>query len=478
MKRKMVVAIYIRVSTQEQALEGYSIDEQQKRLLSFCEAKNWTVYKIYVDSGYSGSNLDRPAVQQLIKDAERHCFDMVLIYKLDRLSRSQKDTMHLLEDVFLVNNVDLVAMNESFDTSTPFGRAMIGILSVFAQLERENIKERTSMGRKARISKGYFHGSHPPLGYQFKPGGNDLEINQYESVIVREIFDKFLSGATIYSIAEDMEKTYGNNVRGWNNTMIRRILRNPVYFGKVRYGGETFDGLHEPLISEKDFAKVQAVLTRNKELDRRTYDYRTSTGKTADHLLTGLLYCGDCGARMAYNKVSKNVSRYSCYSVSRKNKVLIRSDYCTNRLNPYSAHELEELILGEIAKLAKDPDHVVETIETTSPDDKSTPIRNRLDEVNTQVSKLLDLYQLGFTDLSQISEKLEALKDEKNKLENQLENLKVIPTIDVNAVYETLEDFDDLLEYGTPQEIHAVVHTLIDKIVILNDDIKIYWSFC
>ena len=181
---------------------------------------------------------------------------------------------------------------------------------------------------------------------------------------------------------------------------------------------------------------------------------------------------------MAYNKVSKNVSRYSCYSVSRKNKVLIRSDYCTNRLNPYSAHELEELILGEIAKLAKDPDHVVETIETTSPDDKSTPIRNRLDEVNTQVSKLLDLYQLGFTDLSQISEKLEALKDEKNKLENQLENLKVIPTIDVNAVYETLEDFDDLLEYGTPQEIHAVVHTLIDKIVILNDDIKIYWSFC
>lgn len=103
---------------------------------------------------------------------------------------------------------------------------------------------------------------------------------------------------------------------------------------------------------------------------------------------------------------------------------------------------------------------------------------NQLDGVNTQVSKLLDFYQLGFTDLSQISEKLESLKDEKNKLENQLENLKVIQTIDVDAVYETLEDFDDLLEYGTPQEIHAVVHTLIDKIVILNDDIKIYLSFC
>lgn len=478
LKNKTVVAIYIRVSTQEQALEGFSIDEQQRRLLSFCEAKNWTVYKSYIDPGYSGSNLNRPAIQQLIKDAENHCFDMVLIYKLDRLSRSQKDTMHLLEDVFLSNKVDLMAMNESFDTSTPFGRAMIGILSVFAQLERENIKERTSMGRKARISKGYFHGSHPPLGYQFKPGGNDLETNPYESIMVREIFEKFLNGETIYSIAQCMAETYGNNVREWSNTMVRRILKNPVYVGKVRYGGDLFDGLHESLVSEKDFAKAQAVLVRNKELDRRTYEYKTPAGGTADHLLTGLLYCGDCGARMAYNKVSKNVNRYSCYSVSRKNKSLIRSEYCTNRLNPYTAQELEELILGEISKLSKFPNGVLETIEQASPEDKSTPIQTRLDEINAQISKLLDLYQLGFTDLSQISEKLESLKDEKNKLENQLENLKITPTIEVDAVYETLEDFDDLLEYGTPHEIHSVVHTLIDKIVILNDDIKIYWSFC
>ena len=477
MKNKTVVAIYIRVSTQEQALEGYSIEEQQKRLLSFCEAKNWTVYKTYIDPGYSGSNLNRPAIQQLIIDAGHRCFDMVLIYKLDRLSRSQKDTMHLLEDVFLRNNVDLVAMNESFDTSTPFGRAMIGILSVFAQLERENIKERTSMGRKARISKGHFHGSHPPLGYHFKPGGNELELDPYESVIVREIFDTFLNGATIYSIAQSMSETYGHNVRDWNNTVIRRILRNPVYMGKVRYGGEIFDGLHEALISQKDFAKVQAILVRNKELDRRTYTYKTPAG-TADHLLTGLLYCGDCGARMAYNKVSKNISRYSCYSVSRKNKLLIKSDYCTNRLNPYTARELEELILGEISKFAKFPDNVLDTMDRTSSNDKSEPIQNRLDEVNTQISKLLDLYQMGFTDLSQISEKLEALKDEKNKLENQLDNLKIIPTIDVDTVFETLENFDDLLEYGSPQEIHAMIHTLIDKIVILNDDIKIYWSFC
>ena len=162
MKNKTVVAIYIRVSTQEQALEGYSIEEQQKRLLSFCEAKNLSVYKTYIDPGYSGSNLNRPAIQQLILDAEHHSFDMVLIYKLDRLSRSQKDTMHLLEDVLLCNNVDLVAMNESFDTSTPFGRAMIGILSVFAQLEREISKNVQAWGEKL-VSVKVISTDHIPL---------------------------------------------------------------------------------------------------------------------------------------------------------------------------------------------------------------------------------------------------------------------------------------------------------------------------
>ena len=134
--KKFKVALYIRVSTQEQAREGYSIEEQDKKLSAYCTVKDWIVFEKYIDPGYSGSNIKRPALQKLISDAQSHKIDLVLVYKLDRLSRSQKDTMYLLEDVFLPNDVDLVALNESFDTSTPFGRAMIGILSVFAQLER------------------------------------------------------------------------------------------------------------------------------------------------------------------------------------------------------------------------------------------------------------------------------------------------------------------------------------------------------
>ncbi|HBG12143.1 MAG TPA: integrase, partial [Clostridium sp.] len=137
MKKVKRTALYIRVSTTEQAQEGYSIGEQKERLEQYVKAMGWIISGEYIDPGFSGSNTDRPALNKLIDEINQH--DIVLVYKLDRLSRSQKDTMLLIEDVFLKNDVDIVSMSESFDTSTPFGRAAIGLLATFAQLERENI---------------------------------------------------------------------------------------------------------------------------------------------------------------------------------------------------------------------------------------------------------------------------------------------------------------------------------------------------
>ena len=131
------VAIYVRVSTTKQEEEGYSIDEQKAKLSSYCSIKDWSVYKIYTDGGFSGSNTERPALERLIKDAKERKFDTVLVYKLDRLSRSQKDTLYLIEEVFIKNDIEFLSLQENFDTSTPFGKAMIGLLAVFAQLERE-----------------------------------------------------------------------------------------------------------------------------------------------------------------------------------------------------------------------------------------------------------------------------------------------------------------------------------------------------
>ena len=231
----MIVAAYVRVSTQEQATEGHSIGEQTDRLKKYCEAHDWHLFKVYTDPGFSGSNMNRPALQKLLADAHAGNFQKVIVYKLDRISRSQKDTLYLIEDELLANNIDFVSMTENFDTSTPFGRAMIGILAVFAQLEREQIKERMSMGRTARAKQGKFPGGIVPMGYDYVNG--EFVINEYEAMIVRDIFEKFIAGASFNSISTALnDKGYrtsnGSLYRARN---ISRILESKTYIGFFKY---------------------------------------------------------------------------------------------------------------------------------------------------------------------------------------------------------------------------------------------------
>lgn len=194
-----IVDLYIRVSTSEQAEEGYSVAEQEERLRNYCAAYNYTIHAVHIDPGFSGASLNRPGIKKVMDDVEHGRCKKVIVWKLDRLSRSQKDTLILLEDVFLANDCHFISLLESFDTSTPFGRCIVGILATFAQMERENIKMRTMMGRQARIKEGHFHGSRCPTGYTFKysPDGtllsNDLEVNPYAAKLVHEAYRLFLA---------------------------------------------------------------------------------------------------------------------------------------------------------------------------------------------------------------------------------------------------------------------------------------------
>ncbi len=207
-------ALLARVSTQEQALNGHSIGEQVERMNAYCKAMGWTVYDEYIDAGYSGSNTDRPALQRMISDIHEGRIDKVLVYKLDRLSRSQKDTLELIEDEFLAAGVDFVSISENFDTTTPFGRAMIGILAVFAQLEREQIKERMAMGRLARAKEGRYSGQDRiPIGYDYIDGM--LVPNLYEASLVEQVFRLYVEGLSPKGImnrlnAEGRTHRYGS----------------------------------------------------------------------------------------------------------------------------------------------------------------------------------------------------------------------------------------------------------------------------
>lgn len=283
-----VAACYVRVSTENQK-ENYSIEEQKSRLRAFCKAKDIVIGKMYVDGGYSGGNLRRPALQELLRRLPE--YDLVIVYKLDRLSRSQKDTLMLIEDYFLARKVDFISVCENFDTSTPLGRAMIGMLSVFAQLEKEQITERFTMGRIARAKNGYYHGGPTaPVGYDYVDGR--LIVNEKKAWQVRELFERFCRGASIHDCWLHMQARYGAS-GGWSSeTQIRHVLVNEVYLGKVKFQGESYPGLHPPVIPEELFSRAQALLQERKSslsAGSRPFAPRT--------LLSGLLICGQCGAR-------------------------------------------------------------------------------------------------------------------------------------------------------------------------------------
>ena len=202
MEEEKLVAIYTRVSTTDQAREGHSLEEQEKRLRAMCEAKNYKVYKVYTDAGISGKSADnRPAYQQMMKDMKKGKFNLIMAYKMDRLSRSVIDFENFFNDIKKYN-CEVQFIEGNIDTNGASGMMFARILEVFAQFERELIKERTLIGVESAVSKGHF-GGKPPLGYKTKldDEGKKLKewiINEDEAKIVREIFELCASGKTYF----------------------------------------------------------------------------------------------------------------------------------------------------------------------------------------------------------------------------------------------------------------------------------------
>ena len=468
-----VVAIYVRVSTQEQADEGYSLGEQEARLRSYCEAKGWSVYKPYIDGGFSGGNIERPALSNLIKDAKLHKFDTVLVYKLDRLSRSQKDTLFLIEDVFLKNKVDFVSMSENFDTSTPFGKAMIGILSVFAQLEREQIKERMQLGKVARAKDGYFHGGgFEPIGYNYIDG--ELVINEYEAKQVREVYDLFLKGYPLARIRKILEnKGYRTKYGNWySDSSVKSCLTTPIYYGMVTYNGVQYEGRHEGIVSKELFDKVQA---RFKELDIHNPN-KTGSRKTPfkpTQLLSGLSTEKDGFKGWDY---------YACYSRVKSNRRMVKDPNC--KAKRWRVDVADKLVIDEILKLQFDENYINEIIDNntdSTPTDDIKIIETRLATIKTQIDKVMDLYQLDSIPLDTVASRLSTLNTERTALEYELADLKDNSKNSTSTVKETkklLKNAKVILESDDMDKKRMLIHSLIDRIEFYDDTIKIFWSFC
>lgn len=460
--KKLRAALYIRVSTLEQSKHGYSVGEQKERLAKFANAKDYTIVNTYVDPGFSGTNLNRPAMQRLMEDINNQNIDAVFIWKLDRLSRSQKDTLYLIEEVLNPNSVALVSMNESLDSSTPFGIAMVGMMSVFAQLEVSNIVERSKMGREARAKAGYYHGggNFKPLGYDYVNGL--LIINEYEAMVVQEVFKQFLDGSGTRKIIMNLHDKYPDEVS--TRTRIKDVLKNPLYVGKVTFNGIIHDGVHNPIIDQETFDKTQELIS-----GRKLYAH---TGTEQKGLLNGKLYCGICGSRYYRQVTGSKKYRYVKYACSSKNwssPKLIKDRFCDN--DRYNTEELEEIVINRLKNLTLD--ELVKPEKQELIEERAT-LENEIKSIDSQVNKLIDLFQFDSIPIDNLNSRVKTLTDKKERLKEQLKKLQHKRNKrDVNKLLRDLKKFDWDAE-NTKSKID-MIDEFVDKVVLNHDTVDVYW---
>lgn len=465
-------AIYIRVSTQEQATEGYSIEAQKDKLISYCKLRDWIIHDIYIDAGFTGTNIDRPGLQKLLTNLNK--IDIVLVYKLDRLSRNQRDILYLVEEKFLNENINFVSILENFDTSTPFGKAMIGILAVFAQLERETIIERTKLGKERRAKEGYWNGGPAPIGYDLIDG--KLIVNEYEAMQIRKVFKlhkKYGQNKTAKIMNDEGYKTkYGN----WQGRSIARILANPIYIGMVHYKDNIYAGVHDPIILKEEFEEVQEIISKRSK----------NKVTRSKYLLGGLIWCGHCGSRLkaSFSTAGKGKNRfyyYVCYSVSKRPVNMVKDPNCIGRY--WKMTDLENIVLNEVKKLKLDRGKFIEQYNKYYNNKKVINdiaiIENRIIDVKKQINRLMTLYQFEKIPVDTISERLEKLYEEKNTLKNNIQNQKTNETKDDRVPLETLvkifENLELIWQEASIDEKKQILNILIKKIIV-TDFVKIEWN--
>ena len=243
-------ALYIRVSTEQQADEGYSLDAQRARLAALCTANGWRLCDehVYIDAGESGGSTARPAYQRMMAAIAEGAVNRVAVTKLDRLSRNTRDFLELL-DFCDERKCSIVSIGESFDTGTPTGRAVVTVLMAFAQLERSQIKDRMMSGKQQKATQGGYNGAPTPYGYAYD--GTPFHVDDAQAAIVKRIFTEFIGGAGLSEIASRLDSDNVPTAKGgkWAGATVRHIVRNGCYAGLAQWKGTETAGTFPPIIS-------------------------------------------------------------------------------------------------------------------------------------------------------------------------------------------------------------------------------------
>lgn len=445
----MKTALYMRVSTLEQAQEGYSLLSQKRKLIAYCEAMGWTVSNIYADEGISGASISkRPSCSQMLVDIKKGMYENVLIVKVDRLCRNTKELLEIVE-ILQNYNVRLNAVDEKIDYTTYVGKMVLTMLGSFAEFERNRITQRFKEGRTQKVLQGIKSKTSTPLfGYNYENAY--YSINYSEAKIVKKVFELALNNVSFHEIARIIgaDPNYNTNNMVWSPDKVRRILRNPTYKG-CTYNGYfrhdhtvNYDALIvkavnvEQIISEEDWDTINAILKTRQNTRTRKFSLN-------DFTFGDVAYCGVCGKKM-YAKNSKdrgNKRRYYYRCTNKGKNFNLDGAYQFCSVCCVENSTAEKLFLQYFEDVIIAPKKPDETVEDNN---------KKIIEIEKEL-KLLDYKKLSLSkkfieDLitPDIYFSLNAeYNDQCKSLQNELELLK-------NEKSATVQDHDTLLNLKVP----------------------------
>jgi site-specific DNA recombinase len=349
-KKATLCAIYTRVSTDMQAeIEFNSCEAQEDRVRSFINSQEgFKVFRVYTDPGFSGANLDRPAMKEMLRDIAEGSVHMVITYKIDRLTRSPRDFYQLIE-YFEKYNAGFISVTERFDTSTPSGRLLRNIMLTFAQFERELASERVKDKIVQRAQRGLFIGGPCPFGYRLQD--KRLVPDPPKDKMVATIFNTYVETRSIARILDMLrEKGFrSRNGTELSDTFVWHLLRMPIYTGTITHKGKTYPGQHQPLVSKELFDHVQRLIA---EQPRRAPE------PVPNSPFSGLIHCQECGSVMTTSYTDKTGKRgprryhyYRCSNLSHKG-------WANCSIREISAERFENMLYSNLLRISRDKEYL------------------------------------------------------------------------------------------------------------------------
>lgn len=483
MIKTLQAVIYARVSTEEQATEGYSIKAQKDLLIKYAENNNLTIIADYIDEGKSGKSIaGRPQMLRLLEDAKQKKFDAVIVYKLDRLARKTRDSLEIVETLGS-QGVQLISLSENIDTTTPHGKMFYTVLSSLAEMERDQIVGRVKMGMTQRAKEGKWNGGQC-FGYDVK--NKKLVQNVDETKVVREIFDYADQGFGYKKIVGILNRKGYITKRGnvFSIGTLKGILDNPVYIGKIRFNqyenwaekrrsGKNkdaiiVDGEHEAIIPEDLWERVQ------QKRSARSYK---AVQSDQPYILTKLIRCPQCGAGMVAGKskgANKTYRYYKCGTFHNKGA----SECSANSINTDVA-ELQ--VLEEFKRIVTESKFLQRLVQKMNKERENAkkPLIQEKKRLEIALNKC-DKYIVNITDslmkdpdlMPIFAEKLKEQQQAKLTFQQQLEETeeKLLNTstnpIDLMALNYLVKNIDSILEQATSEEKKELLRMIIKEIEI------------